>query len=378
MNPTDVLAAYSAAFIGDPGPPEPADDVAWSDLKSGQDPDEVGDAASPPRNGHHVAGAGRMAAHQRIPVLNWSQVFDGAPDDVAWLVPDLVARGQSYSVVSPAKAGKSLLFLDAAAAAATGRTALGHRPQKPVRVLYVDHENSRDDLVERLRDMGYKPDDLGNLRYLSFPTMPPLDGAAGGLDLVDIAEHHDAALIVIDTVSRVVAGEENSADTYRNLYRHTLSPLKAQGRAVVRLDHQGKNHAGARGSSAKNDDVDVVWQLSQLLDDDGEVLIRLKLERQRGSSHPDHLLLRRETSPLLRHVLRPDALTPMQAQRVGDCVDALIRLRLPVDTGSRKARVALREQGHRFGNETIAAAVRVRKATETFPETGAETLEGMP
>lgn len=358
-NPREILDAYNSAFTDDPGPPEPA-------------------AESPPQaNGSHLVGGTKMPAHKRYPVLDWSQTFDGAPDDVEWLVTDMIARGQSYSLVSPAKAGKSLLMLDAAAAIATGRTALGQRPQKPARVLYVDHENSRDDLVERLRDMGYRADDLENLRYLSFPTMPPLDGAVGGLDIVEIAEHHDAALVIIDTVARVVAGEENSADTYRNLYRHTLSPMKAQGRALVRLDHQGKDRAGARGSSAKNDDVDVVWQLSQLLDDDGEVLIRLKLERQRGSSHPDHLLLRRETNPLLRHVLRPDALTPTQAQRVGDCVDALIRLRLPADTGSRKARVALREHGHRFGNDTIAAAVRVRKATGTFPQIAPETLAGM-
>lgn len=329
------------------------------------------------RNGSPGSSA-KMPAHQRYPALDWSLVFDGAPDDIDWLVPDMIARGQSYSLVSPAKAGKSLLMLDLAAAVAAGRTALGNRPQKPARVLYVDHENSRDDLIERLRDMNYGPGDLGNLRYLSFPTMPPLDGPAGGLDIADLAAHHDAELVVIDTVARVVAGEENSADTYRNLYRHTLSPLKAEGRAVVRLDHEGKGRTGARGSSAKNDDVDVVWQLNQLLDDDGEVLIRLKLERQRGSSHPDHLLLRRETNPLLRHVLRPDALTPSQAQRIGECVDALIRLRLPADTGSRKARVGLREQGYRFGNDTIAAAVKARKAAATFPETAAETLEGMP
>jgi hypothetical protein len=369
VDPSDILAAYTATFVGDPGPQEPAGDPS---------PPEPPNDVTASRSGRHLASSTRKPAHQRYPVLDWSQVFDGVPDDVDWLVPDMIARGQSYSLVSPAKAGKSLLMLDVAAAVATGRTTLGNRPQQPARVLYVDHENSRDDLVERLREMNYRPDELGNLRYLSFPTMPPLDGPVGGLDIVEIADHHDAALVVIDTVARVVAGEENSADTYRNLYRHTLSPLKAKGRTVVRLDHQGKEKTGARGSSAKNDDVDVVWQLNQLLDDDGEVLIRLKLERQRGTSHPDHLLLRRETNPLLRHVLRPDALTPTQAQRVGDCVEALIRLRIPADTGSRKARVALREQGHRFSNDTIAAAVRARKAALTFPETAPETLEGMP
>ena len=131
-------------------------------------------------------------------------------------------------------------MLDVAAAIAAGRSALGHPAQPPVRVLYVDLENSRDDLAERLRDMGYGPGDLAALRYLSFPTLPPLDGAAGGRDIVDVAEHHDAALIVIDTVARVVAGEENWQTPTATSTNNTLAPLKAKRRAVVRLDHRGK------------------------------------------------------------------------------------------------------------------------------------------
>src|SRR5690348_8072441 len=121
MHPTDILDAYSAAFEGDPGPPEPPDDEA-----------------PPTLNGHDSklctavqSSSAKTPAHMRYPVLDWAQVFDGAPDDVDWLVPDLIARGQSYSVVSPAKAGKSLLLLEVAAAVATGRSVLGNRPQKP-------------------------------------------------------------------------------------------------------------------------------------------------------------------------------------------------------------------------------------------------------
>src|ERR1700742_5320238 len=111
--PDDILAAVNNAFAGDPtGPPEP-------------EPDEP-----PRRNSHEVAahGAAQIGtpAHLRYPTLDWRRLFDGAPDDVDWLVPDFIARGQSYSLVSPAKAGKSLLMLDVVAAIAAGRSALGH------------------------------------------------------------------------------------------------------------------------------------------------------------------------------------------------------------------------------------------------------------
>lgn len=351
-----MAAVANLERFDDPGPPEPP-------------PDDCTPAGS----------SGTIPAHKRYPVVDWQRAFDGAQDDIDWLVPDFIARGQSYALVSTAKAGKSLLMLDVAAALAAGRPVFGQKPRPSVRVLYVDHENGQFDIIERLRDMGYTPGELGNLRYLSFPSMAPLDGPAGGVDLVDLAEHHDAAVVVLDTVARVVAGEENSADTYRALYRHSLAPLKGAGRAVVRLDHRGHGaKATARGSSAKADDVDAVWMLAtQPSGADDEVFVNLGLERQRGNAHPDRILLSRHYDPHLRHIIRPKSLPDAERRRIGACIDAMIQLRLPVEAGNRKAREALRLAGHTFPNVTIADAVRQRKAVATFPEVGAETSEGM-
>ena len=148
MDPADILAAYTQAFADDPGPPEPAPDEPQM------------------RNGHHLPGAEKVAAHQRFPALDWQRVFTGAAPDIDWLVPEFIARGQSYSLVSQAKEGKSLLIQDACAAISCGRSALGQPAQAPANVLYVDWENTLDDLVERYRDMGYQPEDLSRLRYL--------------------------------------------------------------------------------------------------------------------------------------------------------------------------------------------------------------------
>lgn len=63
-----------------------------------------------------------------------------------------------------------------------------------------------------------------------------------------LPEYHDAALVIIDTVARVVAGAENSADTHRALCRHTLAPVKPADRAVMRLDHLGNGAAATHGS----------------------------------------------------------------------------------------------------------------------------------
>jgi hypothetical protein len=225
--------------------------------------------------------------------------------------------------------------------------------------------------------MGYGPADLTNLHYLSFPTMPPLDRADGGQDLAAVADYYDAKLVIIDTVSRVVAGEENSADTYRNLYKHTLMPLKAARRTVVRLDHLGKDgNAGARGSSAKNDDVDVVWHLSQAPGPNGEAYVSLKLDRQRGNAHPDMVRILREINPRLQHVAKAAPLTLDEEQRIRNCLDAMNRIGLPSDIGARKARTALRDSGYKVRNDVVAAAVKARKAMcPEIPFIGGDTAE---
>jgi hypothetical protein len=193
--------------------------------------------------------------------------------------------------------------------------------------------------------------------------LPALDSPAGGMEVADLAAYHDAALVVIDTVARVTAGEENSADTYRHLYRYTLAPLKAQRRAIIRLDHEGHAKGRSRRSSAKNDDVDVVWQLADRIDDNGDKFVTLKLERQRGSSHPEHLYLKRETYPRLQHIAKLPMIDGAERQRVADCIEAMMQLGLETKTGAPKARVALRESGHRFpigdvhGVEHFAKAV---------------------
>ncbi len=155
-----------------------------------------------------------MDIERTYPVLDWSALWAGAGATVDWLCEPLLIAGRSVALFSPPKAGKTLLSLELTSALATGRPVLGNPARQPMRVLYVDLENTEDDLRERLIDLGYGPsDDLDNLRYLSFPDLPALDSPRGGEHLRAIAEHHAARLVVLDTVSRVIDGEENSADT---------------------------------------------------------------------------------------------------------------------------------------------------------------------
>lgn len=238
---------------------------------------------------------------EKFPTLDWAALWaDDKPEE--WIAEPLLPARRLVALYSAPKVGKSLLMLEIATAIAAGKPLFG-MPTKQTRVLYVDFENDpRGDVRRRLMDMGYAPDELADLCYLSFPTMAGLDSERGSQELVAAAEVYGCHVIVIDTVSRSVEGDENENDTWLAFYRHTGLKLKQRGIAMIRLDHAGKDEAkGQRGGSAKSGDVDAVWRLRKSGDD----LIDLICEAQRFPIERKELTLRREEEPL-RHVIAKD------------------------------------------------------------------------
>ena len=145
--------------------------------------------------------------------------------------------------------------------------------------------------------MGCKPEHLDRLLVYSFAGLPALDTAAGGMHLKAIAVTRDASLVILDTTSRMVAGRENDADTFLQLYRCSLVGLKKEGITVLRLDHPGKDMTkGQRGSSAKEGDVDTIWRLEPVTGD----TYQLEREKSRSGHGEPVFTLQRQSDPL-RH-----------------------------------------------------------------------------
>ena len=197
-------------------------------------------------------------------LINWQTFWtqDFPPED--WLIKPIIPRNQLVTIFAPGGTGKSLLALYIAAGIATGRNMFGEDNQ-PISVLYMDYEMQQAQLFERLTAMGYNKDiNLTNLHYASLPPIGSLDTSEGAKKICDLARAVQAQLVIIDTFSRAVEGAENDADTVRNFYRWTAINLKAEFRSLLRIDHSGKDlKKGARGTSAKNDDVDLVWQMTR-------------------------------------------------------------------------------------------------------------------
>jgi len=302
-----------------------------------------------------VEGArrGRHAAHDDRGPLDWAELWARSDTASDFLAAPILARGRQHALWSPAKAGKSLFTLWLSAGCATGRPLLDQPAGEPVDVVYIDLEMTEDDLRDRLCDMGYGPaSDLSHLHYYLLPALPPLDTPAGGRALLDIAKRHDAQLVVIDTTARVVEGPEDSADTIRAFYRNTGALLKVAGVAVLRLDHGGKDLArGQRGSSSKNDDVDIVYQLTPL---DGG--IQLLATHRRVGWVPEKLDLGMTTEPLAYHT----KVKPWPAG-TAELATVLDELGAATDITRRQALELLREHKASRSTSLVGAALHYRR-----------------
>jgi AAA domain len=282
-----------------------------------------------------------------IPV-NWHEAFEHQPEDITWLKEDFIEAGTLTSLFSKPGIGKSLIALELAVEVVkSGRT-----------VMYIDDENRVSDTVDRLRAYRCTPDELDRLVMYSFAGLPALDSDEGGAHLDALAAENEPALVIMDTVSRMVSGEENASNTFLQLYRCSLVPLKARGVTVLRLDHSGKDDArGMRGSSAKESDVDVVWRLAR----DGENTFSLECQKSRNNhiSFGQIIALERKYEPL-RHIW--DVKVEIPLSHYQDVITQLDRLGIPASYGRERTRSILKQNNITgLRNDQLQAAIIERR-----------------
>jgi hypothetical protein len=314
----------------------------------------------------------------RFPLLDFTDLLGSDDDGEEWIVEPVLAARRLVALYSAPKVGKSLLMLEIAVGIALGREVIGVTPEKR-RVLYVDFENDpRGDIRRRLEAMGFGPDEGPDLNaglcYLSFPSLAKLDTSQGGFELLSTAQEYGCEVVVIDTVSRAVGGEENDNDTWLAFYRDTGMLLKGAGIACIRLDHSGKDaEKGMRGGSAKYGDVDAVWKLTA----DSETVLNLDCTDHRMPVEHPNVTLVREAHPVLHHRLIGDRIMALdyREKEIDQEID-----RLGIDTSCTSANETykrLRDAGRGFNKQSVFRVVKARKMRLDEPPPGGSgtTLE---
>ncbi|ANS29381.1 hypothetical protein R1CP_23565 [Rhodococcus opacus] len=318
------------------------------------------------------------ATKTRYPAVDIAALMASPPEPPNWLEEGVIARGGYYGLTAAAKAGKSILTYWMAGHWALGRSALDHtRTFDPMTVLYLDFENGAYWLHTQLSKMGF-PATIGDkLKVVQFPALGALNTREGAEELHRLVDAYKPDVIVIDTVSRTVVGDENSSSMWLDFYRYAITPIR-QARpevTIIRLDHTGKDEArGARGSSAKMSDLEGHWVLTS--DERDRNALTLTLERARMSFHAERVHLRRTDSPLLGHA-------PRASKSGGGAIDWGGMLALDEDAeainadldalgadntiSNTRAKALLKDHGKPVNSDMIASALRQRKERNNTP-----------
>lgn len=284
-----------------------------------------------------------------------------------WLVEKWWPVETHLHVFAAPKTGKSLLMLWVAANLALGRDPFTHQPIKRHRVAYVDNEMTLRDVQERLNDMAMPFDELaGWLLYFPYPALAPMDTQSGGLETIDLMRAYECDVLIIDTLSRVVKGEENSNDTYRNFYNFTGRLLKADRIGMGRLDHAGHDASKSRGASAKADDVDLVYGLEKRSTDDSQGY-RLKRTHARVANVNEIIDLELTDYPV---TIRATGVRMWNALAIAKAKE-LDQIGAPIEVSQREAIRLLKAAGVGVGKTTyLSEALRLRIDRQPFREFG--------
>lgn len=186
----------------------------------------------------------------------------------AYLLDPWLPEGGLAFIYAKAGVGKTHLGLAVAKAVACGEDLLGWKTGEPRRVLYVDGEMHKAELLQRVQTLlaGEKPDRLAFAAADFQPgRMPSLSTAEGQKAFLEAAKDYD--LVIFDNLACLTSsGDENDVTIWRSIQALFLD-LKRQGKSIILFHHAGKG-GDQRGTSARADAMDTVIQLEEPDDHD--------------------------------------------------------------------------------------------------------------
>jgi hypothetical protein len=192
---------------------------------------------------------------------------------IRWLVEELLGVGERLVVYGPVGCFKAWLLLSLGISAATGKPWLGHFAMpKPLRVLYLDMENPewliRRRMMRLAEGMGITHENIGGrFTLLSYPKLKFHERDEGGIATLS-SEAHGYDLIIVDSLRRVLVGNENNAADVTSFWDR-VDELREDddNRAFVTAHHSrkagGDPEDRASGSSYVTGGCDVTLDIAR-------------------------------------------------------------------------------------------------------------------
>jgi AAA domain len=199
----------------------------------------------------------------------FNDLIEAAPK--AWLIKNVIARGECSSWIAPPGKGKSALLTDIFVHGAGGIDWRGYRVKAPFGGIYFALE--RVDLVKRRMTAHRLRDDLpSNLPIAIAPQVIDLMSRTSVGNIIDAIKRAEdrfglgVGLVTFDTWARAIAaggGDESGAKDQNTALANLRRVLDKVHVHIATIGHTGKDESrGERGSNAKIADVDLQVQLS--------------------------------------------------------------------------------------------------------------------
>ena len=205
------------------------------------------------------------------------------PGPRRYLVKDIVLAAYVTLLYGDGGVAKSLLALALAVAiAGDSQEWLGNKVEN-CSVLYVDFELDAEEQARRVhqlcRGQGFDtpPEDLLYMSALGHPAREAFTAA------LDACKEHGVGLMVVDSLGPALQGDAEAARDVIGFFRKSIEPFRAEGIAILIIDHQSRLQAGqsyqskgAFGSVFKTNLARSVIQAQATERGEGTLTVRLR------------------------------------------------------------------------------------------------------
>jgi hypothetical protein len=208
------------------------------------------------------------------------------PGPRRYLLKDLVLAAYVTLLYGDGGVAKSLLALALAVAVAGGSGKWLGREVESCPVLYVDFELDSEEQARRVyqlcrgQGLDTPPEDLLYMSALGHPTREAFTAA------LEACNEHGVGLMVVDSLGPALQGDAEAARDVIGFFQKSIEPFRAEGIAVLIIDHQSRlqqgqsyQSKGAFGSVFKTNLARSVIQAQATERGEGTLTVRLRQKK---------------------------------------------------------------------------------------------------
>jgi Bifunctional DNA primase/polymerase, N-terminal/AAA domain/Primase C terminal 1 (PriCT-1) len=288
----------------------------------------------------------------RTRYLTFENVRDAKPTE--FLIEGFLALGSITALAAPVAQRKTLIALNVAHALCTGEPLFGYFRVKqiPERIVYLCPEMGLSSFSTRLKQLGLAPY-VGTTLFCQ--TMDE-----DRIDLVDLNDELPGAVVIIDTLTRFVTGDQNSSDAMSK-FADVIFRLKRGGATVLLLHHSVKGASSSltldsamRGSTELAAFVTSCWATKLLDPDDPYKSPSLLVNVKQRDFESKPFKVTADESCRMTLIGEPGAITVLKTKADEEAFAKVTEiLRDNPSMGIQRLRAKLKEHGIRKGQEVV-------------------------